>query len=79
MRRGGWGRASILSVMPNVAPDIATLGITDSNPLHYSSGNIPWTEEPGVLQSVGCKEWYTTECAHTSESKPTASVDIQSI
>ena len=21
MRRGGWGRASILSVMPNVAPD----------------------------------------------------------
>ena len=23
MRRGGWGRASILSVMPNAAPDIS--------------------------------------------------------
>ena len=22
---------------------------------------IPWTEEPGGLQSMGCKEWDTTE------------------
>ena len=27
MRRGGWGRASILSVMPNVAPDIKRIQI----------------------------------------------------
>ena len=27
MRRGGWGRASILSVMPNMAPDKAQAGI----------------------------------------------------
>ena len=23
MRRGGWGRASILSIMPNTAPDVS--------------------------------------------------------
>ena len=26
---------------------------------------IPWTEEPGRLQSMGCKEWDTTEPALT--------------
>ena len=34
---------------------------------------IPWTEEPGGLQSTGCKESNTTEVtqhAHTEVSKP---------
>ena len=26
---------------------------------------IPWTEEPGRLQSRGCKEWDTTEVTNT--------------
>ena len=28
-------------------------GRRNSNPLHYSYWNIPWTEEPGWLQSMG--------------------------
>ena len=33
---------------------------------------IPWTEEPGRLQSMGCKELDTTERLHfTSLSSPT--------
>ena len=36
MRRGGWGRASILSVMPNVAPDRKIPGEGTGSPLQYS-------------------------------------------
>ena len=32
-----------------------------SNPLQYSSWRIPWTEELGRLQSIGCKELDRTE------------------
>ena len=31
-------------------------------PLRYSCWEIPWTEEPGRLQSPGHKESDTTEC-----------------
>ena len=34
---------------------------------------IPWTEEPGGLQSWGCKEWDTTE-----HSTATAAKSLQS-
>ena len=30
-------------------------GEGNGNPLHYSSGEIPWTEEPGGLQPWGRK------------------------
>ena len=28
-------------------------GVGNSNPLQYSCWKIPWTEEPGRLQSIG--------------------------
>ena len=28
-------------------------GVGSGNPLHYSCWKIPWTEEPGVLYSMG--------------------------
>ena len=31
------------------------------NPLHILAWRIPWTEEPGRLQSIGCTELDTTE------------------
>ena len=31
---------------------------------------IPWTEEPGGLQSMGSQESDTTECAHTYTRLP---------
>ena len=31
------------------------------NPLQHSSWRIPWTEEPGRLQSMGLQELDTTE------------------
>ena len=33
----------------------------NGNPLQYSAWEIPWTEEPGRLQSMGRKELDTTE------------------
>ena len=30
-------------------------GEVNDNPLQYSCREIPWTEEPGGLQSKGCK------------------------
>ena len=36
----GWGRSP---------------GVGNSNPLQYPSWKIPWTEEPGGLQSMGSK------------------------
>ena len=44
-------------------------GIKNGNPLHYSSWKLPWTEEPGGLQSMGLQrvrhDW-VTEHTHTS-------------
>ena len=31
-------------------------GEGNSNPLQYSCWRILWTEKPGMLQSMGCKE-----------------------
>ena len=31
---------------------------------------IPWTEEPGRLQSKGCKEPYTTEQLTLTDTDP---------
>ena len=33
----------------------------NGNQLQYSAGKIPWTEEPGRMQSWGCYESDTTE------------------
>ena len=32
-------------------------GERNSNPLHNLAWEIPWTEEPGGLQSVGSQSW----------------------
>ena len=32
-------------------------GEGNGNPLQYSSWRIPWTEEPGRLQSMGLQRW----------------------
>ena len=36
---------------------------------HFSilAWKIPWTEEPGGLQSMGCKESDTTEQSHSTQ------------
>ena len=39
-----------------VAIDTDFLGGRHGNPLQYSSWKIPWTEEPGGLQSMGSQE-----------------------
>ena len=36
-------------------------GEGNGNPLQYSCWEIPWTEKPGGLQSMGHKESDTTE------------------
>ena len=36
-------------------------GEGNGNSLQYSCPEIPWTEEPGGLQSTGCKESIMTE------------------
>ena len=40
-----------------------------SNPLQYSCLEIPWTEEPGGLQSLGHRESDTTEQLSTHRLK----------
>ena len=37
-----------------------SLGEGNCNILQYSYLGIPWTQEPGGLQSMGCKELDTT-------------------
>ena len=34
-----------------------SLGEGNGNPLHILAWEIPWTEEPGGLQSVGSQSW----------------------
>ena len=34
-------------------------GKTNGNPFQYSCWEIPWTEEPGGLQSIGSQESWT--------------------
>ena len=36
-------------------------------------GKIPWTEDPGRLQSLGCKEFDTTEHVSAAERDPNVS------
>ena len=36
-----------------------------ATPSSILAWRIPWTEEPGGLQSMGQKEWDTTEATHT--------------
>ena len=36
-------------------------GVGNDNPLWYSCLEMPWTEEPGRLKSIGSKESDTTE------------------
>ena len=44
-------------------------GEGNCNPLQYLPGKIPWTEEPGELQSKGLKELDTTEQLSTYSIK----------
>ena len=39
-------------------------GVGNGNPLQYSCLENPMTEEPGRVQSKGCKELKATEHAH---------------
>ena len=40
-------------------------GEGDGNPFSTLAWKIPWTEDPGRLQSRGCKESDTTERLHS--------------
>ena len=42
-----------------------TTGVGNGKSLQYSCLEIPWTEEPGGLWSMGCKESDTTEHKQT--------------
>ena len=47
---------------PSSIPDLGRLpGEGNDNPLHILAWRIPWTEEPGGLQSIGLKESNMTE------------------
>ena len=37
----------------------------NGNPLHILAWKIPWTEEPGGLESMESQESDMTECTHT--------------
>ena len=43
-------------------------GEGNGNPLQYSAWEIPWTEEPGRLQSMGLQKSYTTLWANHQPS-----------
>ena len=53
--------------LPANAGDIRDMGgedpLEEEMATHFSilAGRIPWTEEPGGLQSIGCTELDTTE------------------
>ena len=59
MRRGGWGHASILSVIPNMAPNSLRLKhfvvVEDHNSIHSS-------------QESRTKWWGTLQCGHHRET-----------
>jgi len=38
-----------------VQPGLGRSGVGNGNPLQYFAWKIPWTEEPGRLQSIGLK------------------------
>ena len=41
-------------------------GEGNSNPLQYFAWEIPWTEEPGRLQSMGCQK----SCTQNNNDSP---------
>ena len=48
-------------------------GEGSGNPLQHSSLGNPWAEEPGGLQSRGCKELDTTEQLNSNKLIPLSS------
>ena len=66
---GQWQRIRLLTQEPQ---EVWVQSLGQEDPLerematHSSilAQKIPWTEEPGVLQSRGCKESDMTECIH---------------
>ena len=44
-------------------------GEGNGNPLQYFSWKVPWTEEPGGLQSMSCKVSDMTKHANTDKEK----------
>ena len=46
------------------------------NPLQYSCWRLPWTEEPGGLQSLGLKGSDTTEATEHSAPSGTLSLSL---
>ena len=59
MRRGGWGRASILSVMPNMAPNKAQSGIRiarrNINNFRYADETTLMAESEEELKNLWMK------------------------
>ena len=54
----GFPGGAVVKNPPANAGDVGSVlgsGISHGNPLQYSSREIPWTEEPGGLQSMGLK------------------------
>ena len=74
MRRGGWGRASILSIMPNVAPD--TLG--SPGPEVVQSKLCPgwWLGLPQKGRRAGVKGFPKVIYAGTNLTSPTVPSNI---
>ena len=72
---GSWGLPWWLSIKESAynTGDVSLIpgsrrfpGGRNDNPLQYSCGKVPWTKEPGRLQSMGHKESNMT--AHTEAS-----------
>ena len=63
---GGFPGGSVVKNLPTNAGDVSlipelgrTPGEGNDNPLQYSCLEVPWTEEPGRLQSKGLQKSWT--------------------
>ena len=68
----GFPGGSVVKNLPASARDARDLGSVpglgrggNGNPLQYSCLEIPWTEKPGELWSIGSQESDTTEQLRT--------------
>ena len=67
--------STVVKNLPASAGDIRDVGSIpgsgrsprggNGNPLHILAWKIPWTEEPGGLESMESQESDMTECTHT--------------
>ena len=63
LKKHGFPSSAMVNTLPTNAGDLRDVGLIPGlgrspgggydNPLQYSSWRIPWTEEPGGMQSMG--------------------------